>query len=94
MPDRDLQNLGRTQPVPQDLQAVLLWIAEHDGRIEAWWDQQHRWNLSFEKEVRLSQRELSTRLTSVERRMIYVAGIAAGAGSILFNLAASALRSW
>ena len=88
MPDRDTQH----RPIPTDVQGVLLWIAEHDGRIDAWWEEQKRWNRDFEKEVRTTQHGFELRLSAVEKRMIYVAGIASGVGSILGTVGYAILR--
>ena len=88
MPDRDQQH----RPIPTDVQGVLLWIAEHDGRIDAWWEEQKRWNRDFEKEVRIQQHGFELRLSAVEKRMIYVAGIASGFGSILGTVGYAILR--
>ncbi len=87
-----MTDVREPRPVPSDLQAVLLWIAEHDGRIDAWWEQQKDWNRSFEKEVRSKQQGFELRLSAVEKRMIYVAGIASGFGSILGTVGYAILR--
>jgi len=50
---------------------VQRWQAEHDGRINAWWEQQFRVNQSFEK-----------RLVAVERKVIWASGFAAGIGAL------------
>jgi len=56
--------------------AMQLWVAEHDGRIEAWWEAQREWNAKMETQVI----GLTQRLTAVEKRMMWWAGAAAGAG--------------
>ena len=80
------------RPIPTDVQGITVWIAEHDGRIDAWWDEQKRWNLAFEKEVRTQHHGFELRLSAVEKRMIYVAGFGAGIGSLLFNVGWNFLR--
>jgi hypothetical protein len=64
------------------LEDVKVWIAEHDGRIDAWWDAQHQWNTSHHE----SHGAIHSRLASIERRIIYVSGIFAGAGGLLGSL--------
>ena len=51
---------------------MLRWQAEHDGRINAWWEQQFKLNT-----------DLMTRVSIVERRMIYASGFAAGVGALI-----------
>ena len=80
------------RPAPKDLDDVKLWIADHDARIDAWWQEQKTWNVKFEKEVRATQHGFDIRLSAVEKRMIYVAGFGAGVGSILFNVARDLFR--
>jgi len=74
-------------PTPEDLEKGLdgleqevtrlkLWVAEHDGRIEAWWANQHAWNEKIEERLC----DLALRLSAVEKRMMWWAGAAAGAG--------------
>jgi len=70
-------------PQPEDmekeLEAIKLWVAEHDGRIEAWWVNQRSWNEKVEE--RLS--DLTIRLSAVEKRMMWFAGAAAATGGWL-----------
>lgn len=56
----------------ETLEDVRLWIADHDGRIDQLWQQQHRINDRTE-----------SRVSALERRVIFWAGAAAAAGSIL-----------
>ena len=37
------------RPAPTDLPSLLNWVAEHDGRIEAWWVEQRRLNTRMEE---------------------------------------------
>ena len=41
--------VGHKLPPDAGLEEVKLWIAEHDGRIDAWWEAQHEWNARMEK---------------------------------------------
>jgi len=62
-----------------DIDDVRAWIAEHDGRINAWWASQHEWN----KQMNLHYARIEGRLSAVERKIIYASGFAAAAGSLL-----------
>lgn len=64
-------NLGK------QIKDIQLWIAEHDGRINAWWEQQHRHNASVDR----WRRESFERMGKVEKRMGWVSGFAAAVGA-------------
>ena len=69
-------------PIPdriETLEDCRMWIAEHDGRIEAWWEQQRDWNTKME--VRMDS--LTQRISSMERRMMYFSGFAAAVGAMI-----------
>lgn len=68
----------------KDVEDVKLWIAEHDGRINAYWDQQRQFNA----EVQDDMRNVFSRLNAVERRAAWMAGVGAGAGALLGTLLA------
>ena len=87
----DGRDLERRTP-PKDLEEIKLWVAAHDARIDAWWVEQKQWNRDFEKEVRGAQRGFEIRLSAVEKRMVYVAGIASGIGSIVGTVGYALLR--
>ena len=55
------------------------WMAEHDGRINAWWTQQREWNLKMEQKVD----KHSLRLGALERKVLFISGAAAAIGSIV-----------
>jgi hypothetical protein len=55
------------------------WRAEHDGRINAYWEQQFRLNAKLEAMMT----SFDKRLTAVERRVFWVSGFAAGIGSLI-----------
>jgi len=63
----------------ETLEDVVHWIYDHDGRIDAWWEAQHKWNGKAEKEMR----SIADRLSSVEKRVASFAGIAATLGALL-----------
>ena len=79
-----------SRTMPKDIQGILFWIAEHDGRIDAWWGQQHRWNHEFEKRVRQDMTVLSDRVSAVEKRVVFASGVAAAVGAIFGAL----LTAW
>lgn len=62
----------------ESLDDVRLWIADHDGRIDQLWSSQLKWN----DKIDLSFLDVNRRLTSLEKRVIYMAGAAAGVGSV------------
>lgn len=51
---------------------ISRWQAEHDGRINAWWEEQFRTN-----------KDHSERLRSLESKVMWFSGFAAGVGAIL-----------
>ena len=55
------------------------WAAEHDGRINAWWEAQHDWNAKVEARITV----LEKRVTAIEIRIAMIAGVAAILGSLL-----------
>ena len=57
---------------------VKTWIAEHDGRINAFWDEQHRWNTTTDSRLD----NFSKRLSVLERRVMWIVGAGAVAGSL------------
>lgn len=65
--------------VPKSLEEVSLWIAEHDGRIEAWWEAQHKWNAVVEGEIASLQQTVH----NLEKRVAYFAGGGAVVGAFL-----------
>jgi len=54
-------------------------MAEHDGRVNAWWEAQRQWNASMEHDMV----EHSRRLTALEKRIIFISGAAAAIGSLV-----------
>ena len=64
-----------------NLEDVIHWIQDHDGRIDAYWEQQHKWNARIETQMG----EVYTRLTAIEKRVVFFAGAAAAAGALIGN---------
>jgi len=62
-----------------DLAGVKEWIAEHDGRTNAWWSAQHKLNEDNEEDMKA----VLSRITSVERKVIWFTGLAAGLGALI-----------
>ena len=56
----------------------IRWQAEHDGRINAWWYTQHRWNEEIEKELNA----LTKRMTAQEKRQMWLSGASAAGGAM------------
>lgn len=61
------------------LEDAATWIHAHDGRIDAWWDMQHSQN----KDNAARFTSMEKRLASVESRVIWAAGLAAGLGGTI-----------
>lgn len=64
----------------QTLEDVKLWAVEHDARIDAWWREQFRKNDGVE-----------CRMSSVERKVMWLAGAAAAIGAFLGVILAGTL---
>lgn len=58
------------------------WEAEHDGRINAWWEAQHDWNGKIEK----WQHTIGARMSAIERKIMWVSGFAAAIGAVAGNV--------
>lgn len=71
----------------ESIEDIKIWIADHDGRIDAWWVQQHSWNKSMEGNTRSCE----TRLTALEKKVMYFSGASAAFGSVIGALIANAL---
>ena len=67
-----------TRPTITSLDDVKTWIAEHDGRIDAYWDAQFRLNSKMEDKLA----EVNVRLNAVEKRIAWIAGGAAAVGAL------------
>ena len=63
----------------ESLNDVKMWIAANDARIDAFWDQQHKWNDTADKKFY----NFRLRLEAVEKRVVWIAGIASGLGSTM-----------
>lgn len=72
-----------------DLDDVKTWIADHDGRIDAYWRAQHLWN---DKQEILSLR-LNDRMTALERKVMMFCGAASLAGALAGTLIPLLFRS-
>lgn len=89
----DLTSIERIQ----SLEDAKLWMASHDGQVQAWWDEQHRQNRTNDAKHdafvdRLTQNEsrtdkrfeaLHARVSSLERRVMLVAGTSSGLAGLL-----------
>ena len=76
-----------------DLDDVKTWIADHDGRIDAFWDAQHSWNDKQEVLYRDSQlrtegrlEEVQRRMSAIERKVMLLAGAGSVAGALVGSL--------
>ena len=73
-------------PKIESINDVVVWIAEHDGRNNAYWEAQAQFNIKQEKKIA----ELDNRLTALEKKVMWVAGVAstvgAGGGATLASI--------
>lgn len=58
---------------------VIQWVSEHDGRIDAYWEAQHKRNDKVDERFIINE----GRLTSVEKRVVWFSGFAAAVGSVI-----------
>lgn len=63
--------LEELKRIDSEVVSVSRWQGEHDGRINAWWEQQFRTNNDHELRLRM-----------LERKVIWISGLMAGLGSI------------
>ncbi len=68
---------------------IRLWILEHDTRIDAFWKAQHDLNNKRD----LYEQRILQRLGALEKKVIWMAGAAAGAGSLLGVLVRALFQS-
>lgn len=61
------------------IEDVKVWAAHHDGKIDAFWDNQFKLN-SAQTTTNL---DLHVRITKVEKKVMWMAGLAAGLGGII-----------
>lgn len=72
----------------EDLDDVKAWIAGHDGRINAWWEAQHNLNAV----EMASLKSLERRMSTLEKRVIWVTAFGAGVGAVIGTLLTAALK--
>jgi hypothetical protein len=61
-----------------NLESARMWALEHDTIIQGWWEAQHEWNARIDNKLKI----IANRMTSVERRNIFLAGMASALGII------------
>jgi len=69
------------QTIEERITSLELYRASHEGKITAWWESQFSWNSKKERE----DHTRDTRLTAVEKRVVWLAGLAAGVGAYVGN---------
>ena len=74
---------------PQNLEDVIRWIVAHDARVNTLWDQQHSWNKEHDADDRryhhatdLRMDRSEARLSTIERRIAWIAGAASIVGAL------------
>jgi len=72
-------NSGQERTCSDKHEKMNKWVAEHDGRINAWWESQRRWNKGVEKDVR----DIFTRVRCLEHRVIFASGFIGCIGAII-----------
>lgn len=63
----------------ETLENVQHWIYDHDARIDAWWEEQHRRNRSVDDRLD----GITKRLSALERRIMWFCGAASAIGGIV-----------
>lgn len=71
-----------------DIETVKLWAVSHDAKIYAWWDEQHRLNDS----MRSANKMLEGRISTIEKRIMWVSGAFAGVGALIGTVVSKALQ--
>ncbi len=71
----------------ETLNDMKVWIADHDGRIDAYWEAQHIWN----KKIEIEFKDFGLRISSCEKKIMYFAGAAAALGSVVGAFVANTL---
>lgn len=71
----------------EDFDDLKTWIADHEARSDTRWEVQFDHNARIERDLLA----LGTRITALEKRVMWVAGIFAGAGSTIGTLFVQAL---
>lgn len=77
-----VEHQDRSGLIEAAINKINLWISEHDGRTNAWWDAQHSWNNKQEEKMEV----VHGRITALERRVMFVSGIASGVGAVAGTL--------
>lgn len=68
--------------MPEKIETIAdaaAWIHEHDGRINAWWESQHKFNAEIEERFR----KLENRVSAIEKRIFWMCGAASMLGAII-----------
>jgi hypothetical protein len=63
----------------ETLDDAVRWIIEHDARIDVYWGNQHAWNKRVDEKIGL----LGSRLTALEKRVVWLTAAAAAIGGAL-----------
>lgn len=66
----------------ESIEDAARYIYSHEAKIDAWWEEQHKLNVLG----RVRFEALEHRVSSVEKRVIWASGAAAGAGAVLGSL--------
>lgn len=67
---------------PQTVEELALWAAEHDGKINAYWEAQHKWN--YKKDTADVARD--RRVTAIEKKVIVLCTLSAAVGSVIGSI--------
>jgi hypothetical protein len=75
-----------------DIDGVRLWIADHDARIDGFWENQHKFNDDVDEqfgEINQAFVKVYERITNMEKRLIWIvaggAGFGGGVGAAIAN---------
>ncbi len=61
------------------LRLLEVWAAEHDGKINSYWESQRSWNNRVDEKLTCDL----GRIIALEKRLVWLSGVAAGLGGTL-----------
>ena len=88
MDDNIQRAIERIAVTETEVEELRVWRAGHEGRNTAYWEEQHRWNKILGDRVD----DAKERITNLEKRVIMLAALSAGAGGTLGGFAPGLLK--
>ena len=82
---------GETMDAPKTMEDVILWIASFQSANDERWKYQESFNQRLQTRVHDDLKEIESRLSSLERKIMWLTGAAAAAGGLLGHIIS---RGW